>query len=107
VRISNGAASGYAARREPFTNTNQTMYGAWTAEDTYTVFSYGGHYPMYVWTAGRWYENSSGYSVTTRRHHTQARPCQDTTEMDTEFMRTLSREGYPALAARRLRGGKV
>jgi len=107
MRIANREASSYAARREPFTNNNQTMYGEWIVPEAYTVFSYGDHYPMYVWSEGRWYENSDGYSSTTARHHSHARPCFDTIKLPTALMQKVSRMGYAAFVAWRLKGGKV
>jgi hypothetical protein len=43
---------------------------------TYTVYSYGTHYPMYVYdkTVDRWYGNSDKYSRTTSKHMTKLCP---------------------------------
>ena len=40
----------------------------------YIVYSYGEHYPMFLFRKGWWYENSDGYSRSTGRHHSNARP---------------------------------
>ena len=40
----------------------------------YVVYSYGYHYPMFLFRKGWWYENTSGYSPSTGKHHSQARP---------------------------------
>ena len=40
----------------------------------YTVYSYGYHFPMYVFKDLTWYENSDKYSVSTSKQQTQMRP---------------------------------
>ena len=42
----------------------------------YTVFSYGYHFPMYVYdeAIGEWVGNSDKYSATTSRHQSKCRP---------------------------------
>ena len=40
----------------------------------YVVYSYGYHFPMYIFKAGRWYRNTDKYSVTTSKHQSQLRP---------------------------------
>ena len=45
-------------------------------ENLYVVYSYGYHFPMYVYDydTREWYENSDGYSPTTSKHQSQCRP---------------------------------
>tara|TARA_R100001086_G_scaffold242011_1_gene169343 strand:+ start:1748 stop:2110 length:363 start_codon:yes stop_codon:yes gene_type:complete len=45
-------------------------------EDLYVVYSYGHHFPMYVYDydTREWYANSNKYSSTTSRHQSQCRP---------------------------------
>tara|TARA_Y100000004_G_scaffold180703_1_gene225598 strand:- start:252 stop:599 length:348 start_codon:yes stop_codon:yes gene_type:complete len=45
-------------------------------EDLYVVYSYGYHFPMYVfdYTTREWYANSDKYSPTTSKHQSQCRP---------------------------------
>jgi len=40
----------------------------------YIVYSYGEHYPMYIYKDKTWYENKDKYSRTTSKHHSQLRP---------------------------------
>lgn len=44
--------------------------------DLYIVYSYGRHYPMFVYnrTTDTWYENMTKYSQTTARHKNNCRP---------------------------------
>ena len=52
-----------------------TMYACWM-NTAYVVFSYGTHWPLYIFYRGNWYENEERYSVTTSRHRNLARPYQ-------------------------------
>ena len=40
----------------------------------YIVYSYGYHYPMYIYIDQMWIGNSTKYSTSTSRHMTQAYP---------------------------------
>lgn len=44
----------------------------------YAVFSYGYHWPLFVFIAGKWYENAGRYSVTTSKHRSQLHPLAET-----------------------------
>lgn len=41
---------------------------------TYVVYSYGEHWPLFVYHNGVWYENSERYSVTTSKHRSVSHP---------------------------------
>jgi len=73
-KIANKDASQYVNRCESF-NGNNTK-GARYNDNLYVVYSYGHHFPMYVYdyTTREWYENSDKYSPTTSKHQTQCRP---------------------------------
>lgn len=70
-RIANRDVRHYVSRLEIFKANNifSEQYKGF-----YTVFSYGHHFPMYAFDGKSWYENVDKYSVTTSKHHTQARP---------------------------------
>ena len=58
--------------------TRGTIFARWHG-NVYVVYSYGDHYPMFLWIPpdkpdGGWYENSDGYSRSTSKHHSNARP---------------------------------
>jgi hypothetical protein len=55
---------------------DQTPIFSVNREKTYTVYSYGEHYPMYVYdrTVDRWYGNADKYSRTTSKHMNKLRP---------------------------------
>ena len=84
-RISNAETGAYVTRREAFTNNNQTMYGEWEGQQ-YTAYSYGDHFPMYVWSEGQWFENGDRYRSTTSKHMTQARPTRNTIKLKTRHI---------------------
>lgn len=103
-KICNADAADYARRKAQFCNTNDTLFGTWSYTNVYTVFSYGMHYPMYIWCADQWYENEDGYSRTTSKHKTQARPTNNTIRKPTEWMVKLSERGLVRLTQERLAG---
>lgn len=74
VKTTNRYASEYVRKREPFTNSNGQLYGEWVTPDCYAVFSYGPHWPLYIWRNGVWFANRDKYSVTTTRHSSYAYP---------------------------------
>jgi hypothetical protein len=68
-------------------------------EDLYVVYSYGEHFPMYVYdyTTREWYANSDKYSPTTSKHQSQCRPSFEIArEFNTEDLINLI--GYGSLA---------
>jgi hypothetical protein len=100
-RISNRDAHAYAAKRKLFKGSNIfseiRTSGAGTA--LYVVYSYGEHFPMFIAETTEvgqtaWYENESGYSRTTAKHKTQARPRNvQLTHMEHEAMRKIAEHG--------------
>ena len=75
-RVANKDCRRYVENREEFNGSN--LFSRWHG-NVYVVYSYGEHYPMFLWidperADGGWYENSDGYSVSTSKHHSQARP---------------------------------
>jgi hypothetical protein len=71
MRIANRDAKLRTVHFEVFKANN--IFSEWI-NGKYVVYSYGHHYPMFVYTNDKWYENSDRYSVTTSKHHSQARP---------------------------------
>lgn len=123
-RVSNRDSRRYVQRRTPFSNHNDTLWGAdstkwfrnpeekWGVNPiesrAYTVYSYHVEWPLFIavqpiaggeWV---WFENSSRYSVTTSRHRTQAHPLCSTTHLTLDEMVYLDRYGYRDFMARRL-----
>lgn len=97
---------GYMVRcKEPFRGS--TIYGAWYGA-LYVVYSYGQHFPIYVWDPHvGWIGNTNKYSQTTSRHQNAARPTANLREMETEDLRRLiSAGGYVGYAKLRVEGAQ-
>lgn len=73
----------------------------------YVVYSYGEHYPMFIYVDGQWFENEDNYSPTTSKHRTQAHPHEPTFPLSTQWMQVLAEQGYTALAKMRVVKGVV
>lgn len=80
-KIANRDASQYVNRCEEFQGSNifaevKNHHTCGCNEDLYAVYSYGYHFPMYVYdyTTQEWYANSDKYSQTTSKHQSQCRP---------------------------------
>ena len=71
MKVSNKNARRYVEQQKVFTGSNcfSEQRGR-----MYVVFSYGHHWPMFIFREGKWYENGSKYSVTTSKQHSQLRP---------------------------------
>lgn len=69
----------------------------------YVVYSYGKHWPLFIYEGGHWYANIDKYSSTTSKHFTQANPCTGQTQaipMTTPQMLQIVRYGIAGLAAK-------
>lgn len=102
--IKNSDARKYVSDRKPFTNTNKTMWGE-RYDDMYIAYSYGEHYPMYVYdyNAEQWFGNSQKSSRTTQRHKTQAMPDGDIRFANTDTLRAMILAGgYVSHCAKRI-----
>lgn len=77
ARVTRNNAHLFVEDRAAFDGSN--LYGR-AFGDSYVVFSYGEHWPLYIYHEGKWYENCDSASRTTSRHRTVARPRFVTTE---------------------------
>lgn len=76
-RVANKSCSSYVAGRQEFQGSH--LYGQLLG-GMYIVYSYGPHFPLYVYKDGTWYRNTDRRSVSTSRHYGQANPgvpCED------------------------------
>ena len=104
ARISKSDAQKYVRDKRPFLGNN--LSADWSAdEEYYVVFSYD-KYPIYIYVdvIDTWYETSDSYSVTTKKHMTQARP-PVTTVVSPEYMENVIKRGYEYIAEDRLTSG--
>lgn len=105
MSISNREAATYVAEKKEFKTSNGTIIGSHDlAANTYTVYSYGEHFPMYVfdYTLNEWWGNRDKYSRTTTRHQSIVRPSQIKGWTDTETMKHISRHGVIGSVAHKL-----
>lgn len=90
-RINGRTCRPYVQAKKPFTNSNGQLYGKWETPDLYVVYSYGPHWPLFVYdhTLGAWYENGDRCSSTTSRHHSYANPYVNTWSGSCGWLRGL------------------
>jgi len=89
-RISNYEAKGWVNSRQEFNASN--IHARWHG-DRYVVYSYGDHFPMYIYDSSKhiWIGNADKYSVTTSKHQSQTRPYDVTFYCNTEAMQAIAR----------------
>lgn len=104
----------YAAKQQEFSNKSGSIFGRdniWYdagnpdgQKVTFTVYSYGSHFPMYVYDyeTCRWYGNSSKYSRTTSKHQTLMRPAIVEQWFNTGELLHISQRGIAKTIERRL-----
>ena len=89
-RIANRDASSYVRRRQEFKGSN--LFSR-QLDERYVVYSYGSHWPMFIYADGIWYENQDKYSRTTSMQKSQAHPCTDTIKLSVEQMVSIAEKG--------------
>ena len=97
----------YVERRVPFHTTNKQLFGYWCTSGVYAVFSYGQHWPLFVYepTTSKWFANEDKYGTTTSKHYGKAHPFHVTpTKLSCTAMKRLVAEGYTTLVEWRLAG---
>jgi hypothetical protein len=104
MKIANVNARKYVQKRIPFSGSN--LMGSNVREDMYVVFSYGSHWPLFIYTNGQWYENEDRTSVTTSKHRTQTHPRCPTMLLSIKWMERLATNGYQALVKARIVEGE-
>ncbi len=98
-RITNKQARSFVEQLKPFIGSN--LKGV-EKDGMYIVYSYGEHFPAYIHAEGAWFENEDNYSVSTKRHMSQARPTTRTIPLSTRWMCLLAQGGYNAIAKERI-----
>jgi hypothetical protein len=87
IRTTNKGARQYVQAKLPFTNSNGQLYAVRHTPMLYVVYSYGDHWPLFLWDGLEWYVNEDRCSVTTSRHHSYAHPLVPTTRASTQHLR--------------------
>jgi hypothetical protein len=114
AKIPNRDARLHVEQRKPFEGSN--IRGKWlcptNAEDVerdgiYVVYSYGEHFPMYIYAENTWFENEDKVSRTTSKHQSQCRPTERTILLSTAWMKQLVAVGYGGIAKQRILKGEI
>ena len=96
MRVSNRKCRICVNSREEFKASN--IFGewqGWKGDEWYTVYSYGKHWPMYVYVPGEgWFGNNGKYSVSTSKHSGQARPSGDIVFICIKDIRAIAECGW-------------
>lgn len=73
----------------------------------YVIYSYGSHFPMYVYdeVTQRWLGNSDKYSRTTSTHQSKYRPSEVAKWFDTTTLRDIVGLGYVRYITNRMENG--
>jgi hypothetical protein len=100
----------YVERKTPFTTTNGQLFGMWCASGVYAVFSYGQHWPLFIFEpeTKQWFANEDKYGTTTSKHYGKAHPYYQGVPhyLTCEQMKQLVANGYTQLVAWRLVSGE-
>ena len=97
----------YVERRVPFHTSNKQLFGYWTPSGVYAVFSYGQHWPLFVYepTTHNWFANEDKYGTTTSKHYSKAHPFNTKPiHLSCAAMQQLVAGGYTKLVEWRLDG---
>jgi hypothetical protein len=105
TQVANSKCRSFVTARLPFKGSN--LWGEYV-EGTghYVVVSYGYHFPLYIYANDMWFENEDGYSRTTARHKSQAKPTDKTILLSTQAMVALMHDGYQHLVKQRILTGE-
>ena len=89
MRTADKKARDLVTSRMEFIGSN--TFGVRFSETVYGVFSYGFHFPFFVFDGQVWFENSDRYSVTTSKHKNQLRPVTESNiiKADTEKLKRI------------------
>lgn len=102
-KIANSSARGFVQRCEEFNGSS--LFARWKEDiRQYVVYSYGSHWPMFIWEDGAWYETSGKYSQTTTRHHSHCHPHCDTILLTPLEMSRVLSYGARKFLLERLKG---
>ena len=99
-KVANGKCRELVRNHKQFDGNNlyaRVHYVSGTDETLYVVYSYGSHYPLFIYHYGTdtWFENEDRYSVTTSKHRSQAHPLPltPTKKASTGFLKTMLWKG--------------
>jgi hypothetical protein len=86
-RISRREARAKVQALEAFKTNNGTLFGVWVSPNVYVVYSYGEHWPLFMWDSFTWFENEDRHSATTSHHRGYTHPHTATQARSTTWLR--------------------
>lgn len=89
IKTSGWKARALVQSKTNFKNHNGQLFGRWETPLMYAVYSYGDHWPLFVWDGFDWYENEEKFSVTTTKHRSQTHPLKETTLLNRNALRAM------------------
>jgi len=105
-KVTNSGCRPFVQEHKPFRGSNMfaMTFNRGFDNERYVVYSWGEHFPMFIYANGCWFENEDKYSRSTNRHNKQSHPQKPTVLLSTYWMRVLANEGYHAIAKERILG---
>ena len=104
VKTANSRARGFVQTLTEFEASN--TYGVWYADSyenaRYVVYSYGTHWPMFIFDGEKWYENGDRASKTTSKHKNQLHPLCETEIRAVDDMCEIANRGVADWMRRKL-----
>jgi hypothetical protein len=93
--VSNREARALVQARQEFETNTQTIQACWRNKNLYVVYSYGPHFPMYIYDTevNQWVGNKDRYSRTTSNHQTATHPGDVSFWLDRNGMQDLISAG--------------
>lgn len=98
-RTTNAKARDFVQNLKPFKGSN--TFAFWT-DDRYIVYSYGEHWPLFIYEYGKWYENADKFSRSTSKQHSQLHPLCETEKRCSDSMITIAEGGVVGLMRHKL-----
>ena len=100
-RIANRDAAPLVRARKEFRGSS--TFARWITPERYVVYSYGDHWPLFIWDRGQWFFNESRFSKTTARHASLLRPfCPNPIYCTEDRMRSIATKGSVTVATENL-----
>ena len=96
VKTTNRDCRRYVRNCVAFDNSNGQLYARRTAYGLYVVYSYGPHWPLFIYCpeTEQWFENEDKYSMTTSHHRSYAHPHEPTILRSATWMREAAERGF-------------
>lgn len=103
-RLANNELRGPIKRREMFKTNSGSVFPR-RVGDLYVVYSYGDHFPMWVYDGhiNQWFGNEDRWSRTTSKQQSQTRPDVEMTMWSTDTLRRIvNLGGFVQYTAKRI-----